>query len=61
MYVKDIVDVMLEDKNYPLKKILTDIETYKDHSDENIKSILTTRLDLPSRQVEALQYHDLFK
>ena len=61
VYVSDIADLVEEDPNYPIKKILTDIDTFTDRSKENIRSVLMKRIDLPSRQVEALQYHDLFK
>ena len=49
VYVSDIADLVEEDPNYPIKKILTDIDTFTDRSKENIRSVLMKRIDLPSR------------
>lgn len=62
VYVNDIVDLIEEDKdNYPLKKILTDMDTFTDKSWEFKRESLLQRIDTHSRKVEALKYHDLFK
>ena len=62
VYVNDIVDLIEEDRdNYPLKKILTDMDTFTDKSWEFKRESLLQRIDIHSRKVEALKYHDLFK
>ena len=61
IYNNDIVDLIIEDENYPIKKILPEYDRIPDPVTEGFKQTLSKKLGVLSRQYEALSYHDLFK
>ena len=61
VYINDIVDLIIEDENYPIKKILPEYDEIPKPTPDSFKQALLNKLDVLNRQYEALSYHDLFK
>ena len=49
IYINDIVDLIIADENYPIKKILPEFDKIPDPVTEEFKKTLSKRLDVVSR------------
>ena len=58
--IKDIVDLIIKDKAYPISKIIPSYKEMPDPATPEFTKKLTETLMVRDRYIEALSYHDLF-
>ena len=58
--IEDVVDLILRHKEYPIHKILPSYKELPQQVTSEFRKLLTKRLEVRSRCIEALSYHDLF-